>query len=69
MQEITLGVISDHARHDALALYNSYYGAVNPRGELPAQADPGVVIAGQHQFDDRLVELSLDAADAKACAT
>lgn len=51
-QEIILGVISDHARHDILALYNSYYGAVNPRRELPAQADPGVVIAGQHQFDD-----------------
>lgn len=54
-QEITLGVISDHAWHDALVLYNSYCSAVNSHNEQAAQADPGVVIACQQHFDGRLV--------------
>jgi DNA-binding CsgD family transcriptional regulator len=57
-QAATLGVMSHESWNDALALYNSYYGTVDPRRQLASRADPGVVLACHHHFDDQFISKS-----------
>lgn len=57
-QAATLGVMSHESWNDALALYNRYYGTVDPRRQLASRADPGVVLACHHHFDDQFISKS-----------
>jgi len=54
-QAATFGVMSHDSWNDAIALYNSHYGKVDPRLELLSKTEPGTVIACHRYFDDQFV--------------